>query len=139
MARIASLLLALALLPHALQSENASMSGMPRHRAPAPLFRLAAQAQGDVEVWIDLSLPALSTLPRDEHKARDRLRANINIEAQQDEVIAQLASLGAKEQARILHVRNSLAVRMPVSALAQARAIPGVVNVREVKHATRKP
>jgi hypothetical protein len=136
MARIASLLLALTLLPHALQPENASMSGMPRHRAPAPPLRLAAQAQGEVEVWIDLSLPALSTAPRDEHEARDRLRANI--EAQQDEVMAQLAALGAKEQARILHVRNSLAVRMPASALAQARAIPGVVNVREVKHTTRK-
>jgi hypothetical protein len=136
MARTASLLLALALLPHALQSENASMSGMPRHRAPAPPLQLAAQAQGEVEVWIDLSLPALSNLPHDEREARDRLRANI--EAQQDEVIAQLASLGAKEQARILHVRNSLAVRMPASALSHARAIPGVINVREVKHTTRK-
>jgi hypothetical protein len=136
MARIASLLLALALLPHTLQSENASMSGMPRHRVLAPPLGIAAQVQGEVDVWIDLSLPALSTLPRDQHEARDRLRASI--EAQQDGVMAQLASLGAKEQARILHVRNSLAVRMPASALAQARAIPGVVNVREVKHTKRK-
>jgi hypothetical protein len=52
-------------------------------------------------------------------------------------VIAQLASLGAKEQARILHVRNSLAVRMPASAL-HTRATPGVIKVREVKHTTRK-
>ena len=133
--RFASLLLALALLPHAPES-NASMSGMPRHRTPAPPLGLADQAQGEVDVWIDLSLPALSTLPRDEHEARDRLRANI--QAQQDEVMTQLTSLGAKEQARILHVRNSLAVRMPASALAQARAIPGVVNVREVQHIKRK-
>jgi hypothetical protein len=135
MTRIASLLLSLALPPHALPSENASMSGMPRHRAPAPRLQLAALAQGEVEVWIDLSLPALSNLPHDEREARDRLRANI--EAQQDEVIAQLASLGAKEQARILHVRNSLAVRMPASAL-HTRATPGVIKVREVKHTTRK-
>jgi hypothetical protein len=135
MMRFASLLLGLVLLPHAPES-NASTSGMPRHRTPAPPLGLAAQAQGDVDAWIDLSLPALSTLPRDEHEARDTLRANI--EAQQDEVMAQLTSLGAKEQARILHVRNSLAVRMPASAFAQARAIPGVVNVREVQHIRRK-
>ena len=94
---------------------------MLRRRAPAPPLRLAAQTQGEVDVWIDLSVPALSTLPRDEQEACDRLRANI--EAQHDKVIAQLASLGAKEQARILHVRNSLAVRMRASAFAQARAI----------------
>jgi hypothetical protein len=109
---------------------------MPPHRPPAPPVGLASQSQGEVEVWVDLSLPALSTLPRDKREARDVLRASI--EKQQDEVMAQLTLLGAEEQARILHVRNALSVRIPAAALAQARAIPGVVNVRAVKHIKRK-
>jgi hypothetical protein len=135
MARLAGSLLGLLLLPHALQAEHVSLSEMTGHRPPALRAELAEEMQGEVEVWIDLSLPALSTLPGDQHEARATLRTRI--EKQQDAVMAQLTALGAKEEARILHVRNSLAVRMPASALDEVRRIQGVVNVRKVRHIQR--
>ena len=128
--------LSLALLPHALQSANLSLSEMPRHYSSARPAGMTTEAQGELEVWIDLSVPALNTAARDKPETREALRARI--EEQQDAVMTQLTLLGAKEQARVLHVRNSLAMRMPASALVKARDIPGVVNVREVKHIHRR-
>lgn len=91
--------------------------------------------EATLEVWIDLSLPPLGEAKQEDPEARAALRARIA--AQQDRVMAQLTSLGAKEIARVAIVRNAIAVRMPAAALAQARAIPGVVNVRAVKHRHR--
>jgi hypothetical protein len=135
MARLTSSLLVLVSLAHILRAAPAPLSEMTGHRSPASRAELAVETQGEIEVWIDLSLPALSTLAKDQHEARATLRARI--EEQQDDVMAQLIALGAKETARILHVRNSLAVRMPASALDEARGIAGVVNVRKVRHMQR--
>jgi hypothetical protein len=92
-------------------------------------------SQQNVEVWIDLSVPALSSDAAQDRDARAALRARI--EDQQDEVLEQLVALGAEELARVAEVRNAVAVRMPASQLAQARALPGVVKVRPVKHRKR--
>jgi hypothetical protein len=97
----------------------------------------AAYASDEQEVWIDLSVPPLSTQPEENLEARAALRARI--EKQQDEVMSKLAALGAKESARVTEVRNAVAVRIPSSALAEARALPGVVKVRPVKHRQRMP
>jgi hypothetical protein len=95
----------------------------------------AESTEQNVEVWIDLSVPALSSQAAQDHDARAALRARI--EDQQDEVIAQLVALGAEELSRVAEVRNAVAVRMPAAQLAQARALPGVVKVRPVKHRKR--
>ena len=90
-----------------------------------------------VEVWIDLDVPPLSSQPGQDRDARAALRARI--QNQQNEVIGQLASIGAEELARVTEVRNAIAVRMPSSELERARALPGVVKVRPVKHRKRTP
>jgi hypothetical protein len=98
----------------------------------------AAAPQGEeVEVWVDLSVPPLSTEPVENREARAALRARI--EKQQDEVMSQLAALGAKESARVTEVRNAIAVRIRPSAIPHARTLPGVVKVRAVKHRQRMP
>lgn len=99
--------------------------------------RPSNQVHDRLEVWVDLSVPPLSTLAGEDRETRDALRARIT--KQQDEVMLQLASLGAEERGRVVQVRNAIAVRIPSSALAQARAIPGVVKVRVVKHRKRTP
>jgi hypothetical protein len=53
--------------------------------------------------------------------------------------MSQLAALGAKESARVIQVRNSIAVRIPSTALARVHALPGVIKVRAVKHRQRMP
>jgi hypothetical protein len=97
----------------------------------------SAQNEGELEVWIDLSVPPLSTQPAQNRAARAALRARI--EKQQEEVMSQLAALGAKESARVIEVRNAIAVRIPAAAIAEARTLSGVVKVREVKHRQRMP
>jgi hypothetical protein len=82
-------------------------------------------------------VPPLSTQPAQNREARAALRARI--EKQQDDVMSQLAALGAKESARVVEVRNAIAVRIPASAIADARALPGVIKVRAVKHRQRMP
>ncbi|MGH8179184.1 MAG: hypothetical protein ACREV5_23230 [Steroidobacter sp.] len=79
----------------------------------------------------------MSTLSGANLEARDALRTRIT--KQQDEVMSHLAPLGAEELARVVQVRNAIAVRIPSSQLTQARAIPGVVKVRVVKHRKRMP
>jgi hypothetical protein len=91
--------------------------------------------QDVVEVWIDLSVPPLSSQPAQARDARAALLARI--ETQQDETMAKLVALGAQEVARVKDVRNAVAVRMPSAQLAQARTLPGVVKVRPVKHRKR--
>jgi hypothetical protein len=97
--------------------------------------RPATRAEEELEVWVDLSVPSLSTQSAQNREARAALRARI--EKQQDEVMSQLTALGATESARVVEVRNSIAVRIPSSALTQARTLPGVIKVRAVKHRQR--
>lgn len=110
--------MALLLLPAASFSQAAP--GAPAAAASAPAM---------VEVWVGLSLPELARVP-----AAQRRHARQLIERQQDEVMQQLHALGAIEQARVQVVRNALAVRLPASALPQARAIDGVSAVTPVRH-----
>jgi hypothetical protein len=100
----------------------------------APVAGSAASAPGAgmVEVWIDLSLPALASLPRLDRDARSALR--LRIAHQQDAVMAQLHPLGASELGRVQQLRNALAVRLPKAAIDAARRIPGVQRVRVVRH-----
>ena len=116
---------------HVAASEFPSHDPCPSNAAPSN------QVQGKVEMWIDLSAPPLSTIAGDDHEARAHLRRRI--EEQQNEVMRRLAALGAEERARVLEVRNAIAVLLPSSALAEARAIPGVKKVRVVKHRKRTP
>lgn len=88
-----------------------------------------AEAAATVEVWVQLSLPALVTVPPAEREAARR-----RISQQQDAVMAALRELGATEQARVQVVRNALAVRVPRRALEQARGIDGVSTVTPVRH-----
>jgi hypothetical protein len=85
-----------------------------------------------VEVWVVLSEPALATLPRDANKERNAARGRI--QRQQDDVMAQLATLGAVESARVQHSQNALAVRIPPAAVERARKIEGVIAIRSVTH-----
>jgi hypothetical protein len=88
-----------------------------------------------VEVWVELSEPALASLPRDQVAARAaQLR---RIAEEQDRVMMQLHQLGAVERARLHTVRNALAVTLPIAALDQARAIVGVRSVQAVQHRNR--
>jgi hypothetical protein len=105
------------------------------YRPPTPPVSEAPPLPAVVEVWIDLTLPPTASLPRADHDGRAALHRCIV--AQQDEVMAQLAQLGAVETARVQHARNALAVRIPATALDQARAIPGVRAVRVVRHLQR--
>jgi hypothetical protein len=118
-----------------LASQAAASSESPPQGSCSSTARSAARAEEELEVWIDLRVPSLSTQSAQNRDARAALRARI--EKQQDEVMSQLAALGAKETARVIQVRNSIAVRIRSSALTQARALPGVIKVRPVKDRQR--
>lgn len=108
--------------------------------APAPVRRATrtpADAAGRVAVWVDLDLPELASVPRGRRAERDALR--LQIDAQQDAVMARLRALGATEQARVRWVRNALAVRLPAAQFDAARRIPGVRGVRPVRNIDRDP
>jgi hypothetical protein len=88
-----------------------------------------------VEVWVMLSEPALASLPRDATKERADLRRRI--ERQQDDIMKQLAALGAVESARVQVVRNAIAVRLPPAAIESAKKIKGVTGVHAISHRNR--
>lgn len=88
-----------------------------------------------VEVWVVLSEPALATLPRDANEQRNALRRRLA--RQQDDVMAQLAALGAVETARVQYARNALAVRLPSGAIDRARTLEGVTAIHPVTHRNR--
>jgi hypothetical protein len=94
-------------------------------------------AQQSVDVWVDLDLPALATLPRGSALERKALRARIM--QQQDAVMAQLLGLGGHELGRVQQLRNTLAVRLPSSQLDAARRLPDVHRVRPVRDVERLP
>jgi hypothetical protein len=115
-------------------------SAPPHPHVPMPALRAAhtpADKAGRASVWVDLELPELATLPRDQPAERAALR--LRIQAQQDAVMGRLRALGATEQARVQQVRNALAVRLPVAQLDAARRIPGVRAVRIVRNLDRGP
>lgn len=89
------------------------------------------------DVWIELDLPALASLPRQNSAERQALR--LRIVQQQDEVMAQLRRLGAQERGRVQLLRNALAVRLPRDQLDAARRLPGVYGVRPVRDGVRAP
>jgi hypothetical protein len=88
-----------------------------------------------VEVWVVLSEPALATLPRDAVEERVALRDRIL--RQQNDVMAQLAGLGATESGRTQQASNALAVRLPAAAIQSVKKIDGVIGVRPVSHRNR--
>lgn len=113
-------LTALALLAPA-AALNAATAAAPRGAAGAD--------DATVDVWVQLSLPALASAP-----AAERAAARQRIAQQQDAVMAALRELGATEQGRVQTVRNALAVRLPRAALEQARRIDGVRRITPVRH-----
>jgi hypothetical protein len=136
MARFTNLLCCVLLTSSAeLASHAGASSESPPQGSCSSTARPATRAEEELEVWIDLSVPSLSTQSAQNRDARAALRARI--EKQQDEVMSQLTALGATESARVIEVRNSIAVRIRASALTQARALPGVIKVRAVKHRQR--
>jgi hypothetical protein len=89
-----------------------------------------------VEVWVVLSEPALASLPRDAAAdERDELRRRIK--RQQDDIMKQLAALGAVESARVQGVRNAIAVTLPPDAIESAKKIQGVIDVHAISHRNR--
>jgi hypothetical protein len=102
------------------------------------LFAAAQVVPGSpqtIEVWVVLSEPALASLPRDAANERKELRRRI--ERQQDDIMAQLAALGAVESARVQGVRNAIAVRLPPTAIESAKKIKGVTGVHAISHRNR--
>ena len=89
-----------------------------------------------VEVLVVLSEPALSSLPRAAAASeRDELRRRIK--RQQDDIMTQLAALGAVESARVQVVRNAIAVKLPPAAIDSAKKIKGVLSVHAINHRNR--
>lgn len=127
--------LAMALRVDGAQADVASPDPQMPYRPPAPPVSQTPPLPAVVEVWIDLTLPPTASLPRADRDGRAALYRRIV--TQQDEVMAQLAQLGAVERARVQHVRNAIAVRIPATALDRVRAIPGVRDVRIVRHLQR--
>jgi hypothetical protein len=89
-----------------------------------------------VEVWVVLSEPALASLPHDA-PANERAELRRRIERQQDDIMTQLAALGAVESARVQRVRNAIAVRLPSAAIDSAKKIKGVLSVHAISHRNR--
>mgnify|MGYP003531316384 CR=1 FL=1 len=112
-----------------LMGAGAALASAAAAAASAPL-----QAPS-VEVWVELSEPALASLPR--HQVAARAAQLRRIADEQDRVMMQLQRLGAVERARLQTVRNALAVTLPAAALDQARAIVGVRRVQAVQHRNR--
>jgi hypothetical protein len=142
MARVASIMLAASASPPTAAQSPAppGASAAPRAHASSPAVR-AQQAPADstswVSVWVDLDLPELASVPREQRAEREALQ--LQIKAQQDTVMDRLRDLGAQEQARVQQVRNALAVRLPGAQLDAARRIPGVRALRIVRNIERDP
>jgi hypothetical protein len=82
-----------------------------------------------IEVWVELS----EAPPLADADAPTSARQRQRVAAQQDEVGRALAALGAVEIARVQHLRNAIAVRMPRRSSAAVLAIPGVVRLRPTR------
>jgi hypothetical protein len=108
---------------------------MPKMRPASSQAMNSGPSERLVEVWVDLTVPGLATLPRNDTQARAALRDRIT--RQQDSVMQSLIELGAIELARVQQVRNALAVRLPADAVDRARNIAGVRAIRPVTHLQR--
>ena len=100
----------------------------------------AARAQADgpaIDAWVVLSLPELASLPREALAERQLLQQRI--QAQQEQVMAALRTLGAQELGRVQVLSNALAVRLPRSQMDAVRRLPGVRSVRVVRDVPRGP
>ncbi len=142
MTRGISIVLAASVSPPAVAQGPAApgASTPPPTRAASPAVRAQQgppDSTGWVSVWVDLDLPELASVPREQRAEREALQGQIK--AQQDEVMDRLRALGAQEQARVQQVRNALAVRLPGAQLEAARRIPGVRALRIVRHIDRDP
>jgi hypothetical protein len=107
-------------------------AAVPGPEQAEPGSRDTTPAGGRVEVWVDLTLPALAAAPMaSAPSCKDRRHA---LGAQQAAVAEQLRALGATELARVQLVRNAIAVELPASAVDAVRKLPGVLRVRPVTH-----
>ncbi|MBB6093767.1 hypothetical protein HNQ60_002648 [Povalibacter uvarum] len=126
---------ALVLLPISI----ACAAGTASDRTPASestdASTTASASREEIEVWIVLSEPALSSLPRDAESQRAELRRRILEE--QDRVMRRLAELGAVESARTQQTRNAIAVTLPAAAIESVKKIDGVTAVKTVSHRNR--
>ncbi|MGD9101547.1 MAG: S8 family serine peptidase, partial [Anaerolineae bacterium] len=76
-----------------------------------------------VQMWVELTDQPLA-LAQDSNLAR--------LDAKQTAVARQAQALGAVELARVKHLFNAVAVRVPAESVAALRAIPGVKSVTPV-------
>lgn len=93
----------------------------------------SGQAQGRIEVWVDLAYPAAAaSLP----PAFGTSRATHGhvVTALQDALASSLKGVGAVERGRVRLVRNALVVEVDVAMLDTIRQMPGVLAVTPVSH-----
>lgn len=95
----------------------------------------ASRAPDRVEVWVDLEMLPLSSVPS--LTAAQRAEYRREIDAQQTLLIERLRRWGAAERARVQLVRNAVVVEVPESAIEEIRQLPGVTNVQRVTHRNR--
>jgi hypothetical protein len=106
--------------------------------SPGPVSRpTEATSQERVDVWVELDVPPLASVPPGHPEQRTALRQRIA--EQQDAVAAGLSQLGGIELGRVQLLRNAVAVRLPINQIAEAHRIPGVHGVRPVRNAERPP
>jgi hypothetical protein len=127
--RLAVILLAQGLVFEVTPSSGTGLKG--------PAKSMSTEDKQDVEIWVDLTLPALATARQASPAEREALRARVD--AQQDEVTAALHVLGAVEIGRVQLLRNAVAVRLPRGRISEVKQISGVGGVRVVRHADLHP
>jgi hypothetical protein len=100
------------------------------------MFSLAACAHGNeptqpgqatmaIEMWIVLSEPVAS----EALDATEKKRQMQHLEAQQEETIRRLQTLGIDVIVRVRHVRNALLARLTPAQADTVRKLPGVLGV----------
>lgn len=81
-----------------------------------------------LQVWVDLSMPAIAGLLMPSARAAYAQAVN----AQQELVLPSLRALGAVELARLRLLNNSIAIELPADAVDAVRQLPGVIRVRPI-------
>lgn len=90
--------------------------------------RGAASTGTRLQVWVDLSMPAIAGLLMPSARAAYAQAVN----AQQELVLPSLRALGAVELARLRLLNNSIAIELPADAVDAVRQLPGVIRVRPI-------
>ncbi|HSV68471.1 MAG TPA: S8 family serine peptidase [Methylibium sp.] len=109
----------------------------------ARVDRRLQAARGEIEVWVQLAEPSVAAKRRELAPAaalrsrdaalRSALAAHRQlVREQQGRVVAALASLGARELARVQVAHNAIAVKVDARRIQEIAALPGVVKVRPV-------